>query len=55
MEEYVSFTLAYSRSRVFSFLDLQVTYWLNFGSVFLNGEMVEVTQDYDESARVCSL
>ena len=35
MEEYASFTLAYSRSRVFSSLVVQVTYWVNFGSVFL--------------------
>ena len=32
---FLSSFLAYSRSRVFSSLVLQVTYWVNFGSVFL--------------------
>ena len=35
MEVYASFTLACSRSRVFSSLVLQVAYCVNFGSVFL--------------------
>ena len=35
VEVYASFTIAYSRSRVLSSLVVQVTYWVNFGSVFL--------------------
>ena len=41
MEVYASFTLACSRSRVFSSLVLQVAYW--FWECLFNGDKVEVT------------
>ena len=53
---YASFTLAYSRSRVFS-LVLQVTYWVNFRIVFLMKTLLKSPETIMRALEraVCSL